>query len=118
MGMPIFAGFKGGPSVIVSPTFGYLLMFPIAALISSFASRDKRNWLINSGIFLVAVLTIYAGGALYLNFYFIYILGKQMSFTAIMLAGVLPFLPFDLIKIGIAVFIHSRMSKIYNISSN
>lgn len=30
-GLPVFAGFKGGPSVLLGPTAGYLISFPIAA---------------------------------------------------------------------------------------
>ncbi len=112
MGLPIFAGARGGPGIILSPTFGYLAMFPIASYIASFAPSVRKRWPLTILAFSAAILAIYVGGEAYLYFYSGHILGKQMTLKAVMLAGVLPFLPLDALKIAVLMPVHLRLSKI------
>ncbi|MHA7262326.1 biotin transporter BioY [Arthrobacter sp. TMN-37] len=35
-GLPIFSGFRGGPGVLAGPSAGYLLAFPLAAVLAGF----------------------------------------------------------------------------------
>jgi len=46
IGLPVFAGFRGGIHMIIGPTGGYILSFPFMAFIVGFAA-DKKNliWL-------------------------------------------------------------------------
>lgn len=49
LGLPIFAGFAGGFGVLAGPSAGYLLAFPIAALVSGLIARAvvrraARRW--------------------------------------------------------------------------
>ncbi|WP_223881407.1 biotin transporter BioY [Nesterenkonia ebinurensis] len=39
LGLPIFAGFAGGFGVLAGPSAGYLLAFPITALVTGFIAR-------------------------------------------------------------------------------
>ncbi|MCS7112009.1 MAG: biotin transporter BioY [Ignisphaera sp.] len=39
LGLPLAAGFRGGLAVLLGPTGGYLLGFPISALLMSFSTR-------------------------------------------------------------------------------
>ena len=44
LGVPIFAGFVGGPGVLAGPSVGYLLSFPLsAALVGFLAHRSVRE---------------------------------------------------------------------------
>ena len=38
-GLPVFSGFSGGPGVLAGPSAGYLLSFPLAALVAGALSR-------------------------------------------------------------------------------
>lgn len=38
-GLPIFSGFSGGVGVLAGPSAGYLLAFPLAALVAGFLAR-------------------------------------------------------------------------------
>ncbi len=86
-------------------------MFPLAAYIASFAGRKAWRILI---IYTAAIAIIYAGGTAYLYFYMTHILGKTMTFKALVLAGILPFIPFDLLKMSVALPIHLRLSKLFS----
>ena len=44
LGVPVFAGFVGGPAVLAGPSAGYLLSFPFAAaLVGALAHRSVRG---------------------------------------------------------------------------
>lgn len=105
VGLPIFAGGKGGVSVVFSPTFGYILAFPLAAFITGTELTDKPNLLLMLLKCLVALIVVYTVGVTYLHFYFNFILQKTMSLTASLQAGVIPFIIPDLIKCCLAAFI-------------
>lgn len=49
LGLPIFANFAGGLGVLAGPSVGYLLAFPITALVTGFVARavvrrDQGRW--------------------------------------------------------------------------
>ncbi|RDY72064.1 MULTISPECIES: biotin transporter BioY [Halobacillus] len=43
VGAPIFAGFKGGVSTLISPTFGFILSFIVVAYAVGKIAESKRN---------------------------------------------------------------------------
>lgn len=97
LGLPVFAGGAAGLPYMLGATGGYLIGFvPAAALVGRLAERgwDRRIWL---AVLAMAAgnLVIYACGASWLAIY----LG---SVQKALLGGVLPFIPGDLIKIGVA----------------
>ncbi|AEC51610.1 hypothetical protein PNA2_0694 [Pyrococcus sp. NA2] len=95
LGLPVFAGFSGGIAHILGPTGGYIMAFPLAAMIAGIGKGKKRY------------LTSILGLAL------IYLLGwawlsRFIGFKKAFMAGVAPFIVPDLIKIVIAVKIVER----------
>ncbi|MEE8446865.1 MAG: biotin transporter BioY [Gemmatimonadota bacterium] len=98
-GVPVFyAG--GGFAYLLGPTGGYLLAFPAAAAIAgAFAWRSPRVASMLLGAVL-AVAMIHLGGAAWL--------ALVVGGDAALRAGVLPFLPGDLLKVALAVLIGSR----------
>lgn len=92
MGLPFFAGGRGGAAVIAGPTGGYLLGFVAAAwVVGRLAERGMdRQMLKTLAAFLAGTLVIYLFGVLWLAYY--------LGFPQAIQAGLLPFLIGDLIK--------------------
>lgn len=104
VGVPVFAGFRGGPSVIAGPTGGYIVGYIAAALIAGaiFAMQPRNNEdsvrtypstaRIVGGC-IAGLAACYALGTIW----FIFL--TKTGFAAAMLACVIPFLPGDALKI-------------------
>ena len=98
VGVPIFA-LGGGFSYVLQPTFGFLLgLIPSAFVIGKLAKRPLTFW--GTALAMLAGLAVlYAIGVPYMALILNTFLGKGMGFSAIMWAGMIPFLPGDMIKI-------------------
>ena len=105
VGVPVFAGFKGGLGVIAGPTGGYLLSYPIAAAVAGFAAyaavrAPRRRALALSFAWGCAGLAvIYALGAAWLS------VVADLPPAVAVAQGVLPFVVFDLVKVGLAALV-------------
>lgn len=98
VGLPVFAGGTSGLGILMGPTGGYLFSYPLAAFaVGLLAPSQRAPHLIRTGLgMLVGLLVIYLGGAGWAI-----LLGGQA--LAVVLQGwVLPFIPFDLIKLAVA----------------
>lgn len=68
VGVPVFAGFKGGLGIILGPTGGYLVSYPLAAAIAGLAAHAAANAVrrraLTSSVLAgsVALVVIYAFG--------------------------------------------------------
>jgi biotin transport system substrate-specific component len=105
-GVPVFSSFTAGPAKILGPTGGYLIGFIFMALVAGFFI-DKffsRWYLCFTGMVLGAVVC-YAFGTAWLSYQ------AKMSLGAALAAGVIPFIPGDLIKIMIAAHIGPKIRK-------
>jgi len=100
-GIPVFSNFKGGPSVIAGPTGGYIISFPIIALVVGLILENrKRISRINMfGAMVVGLLICYIIGTVHLA------LVSNLNLIKAITAGVITFLPFDIIKLFIAAFL-------------
>ncbi|WP_297521058.1 biotin transporter BioY [Thermococcus sp.] len=98
LGFPVFAEFSGGFAHIYGPTGGYLLAFPIAALLAGYVTEKGGESVggMTLGV-LLGLAAIYILGWLRLGFYLGENFGKALE------VGVLPFLPLDLLKGALAV---------------
>ena len=101
VGLPIFT-LGGGFGYVFQPTFGFLLgLIPAAWVVGAVAgeSLDPKRMALAS---LAGLAALYAVGmpymALILNAY----MGKGMTFSALLWAGMLPYLPGDAVKIIVA----------------
>ncbi|MDD3414107.1 MAG: biotin transporter BioY [Lachnospiraceae bacterium] len=100
VGIPVFSGFTGGPGKLFGPTGGYLIGFAFMALISGiFVDKFKGK----IGFYVVGMVLGIAVTYLFGTAWLAY--QASMSFTAALGAGVIPFIPGDLVKIVIAVII-------------
>lgn len=93
MGMPVFAGGRGGIAHFLGPTGGYLFGFLLAAWITGFVSERRRGKLAPEiGAVIVGSLAIYALGLPWLKGV------AQMAWSKAFWVGMVPFLPGDALK--------------------
>ncbi len=105
VGLPVFAAGRAGPGVLLGPTGGYLWGFVISAYVIGYLVERMNIKKIRDLIFtgIIGFLIINLSGALQLY------LVTQLNIKAVLLAGVLPFIIGDFIKIVAASFIAHKL---------
>ncbi len=107
MGLPVFAGGKAGLGVLLGPTGGYLLGFVAGACVIGGIGQAKKApgwaWLLLAIVAGHAVM--YAVGAVQLSFV------AHLSPRKVLLVGVLPFLPGDVLKAAASIFVFQKIGK-------
>ena len=109
-GVPVFSGFTGGISKLIGPTGGYLTGYiPMVIIAGLVIDRYYRNYLISAIGMIVSTAVLYAIGTAWLAY------SASMTPAAAIAAGVIPFIPLDLLKIVIAAVLgpvlRSRLEK-------
>ena len=100
LGLPIFTA-GGGFGYVLQPTFGFLLgLIPAAAVIGAMTRRSSSPVRIALAC-VVGLAVLYAIGVPYMALILNGYMGKGMSVSGLLWAGMLPFLPGDAIKIVI-----------------
>jgi biotin transport system substrate-specific component len=96
LGLPVFAGGAGGAAVFAGPTAGYLIGFPFAAAVTgALAERGwDRRFVTMLPAMLLGSVPIFALG--------LALLSRFVRGEGLLAAGLLPFLPGDLIKSTLA----------------
>lgn len=106
VGIPVFAGFTGGASKLLGPTGGYIIGFLFMALIAGyFIDKFYDKWYLCFTGMVLGTAVCYAFGTTWLAYQ------ANMSAEAALAAGVIPFIPGDLIKILIATFLGPQIRK-------
>ena len=100
VGLPVFAGMTGGPGVLLGPTGGYLMGYVLCSIAAA--------WLIQRGVkrfpaMAAGVAVCYLAGTAWL------MLSTGMGVSQALAAGVLPFLPGDILKIFAAEYLSRRL---------
>lgn len=109
IGIPVFSGFTGGPAKFLGPTGGYLIGFLFLELILGLFLTISPN-----NIFLAFLGMLLGNAACYLFGTAWLAYQNNLSFSAALAIGVLPFLPGDFIKIIIALIICPQVRKRLN----
>ena len=100
IGIPVFAGGKGGFAYFLGPTGGYLFGYLISAWITGLLSeRSNRLFVWDVTAVVIGSLILYGCGVLWLK------VVTQMSWPKTLLVGVIPFLVGDAIKASVAVIL-------------
>lgn len=110
VGLPIFTG-GGGFGYIFTPTFGYILGFPIGAFLIGYLCHKKSELsILRLTLSCLAGLGIvYAVGMGYYCLISKFYLGKDVEIMAVIYSHFLIFVPKDLILCGLSAIIGKRL---------
>lgn len=100
VGVPVFSAFTGGPGKLIGPTGGYLIGFVFLALVAGYFIDRFPGKVIWAAIGMgLGTVILYGLGTAWLAY------AAGMTFSQGLFAGVIPFIPGDVIKIILAVLI-------------
>ncbi|MBQ9010678.1 MAG: biotin transporter BioY [Clostridia bacterium] len=104
IGLPVFTALTGGPGVLLGKTGGYLIGYLLCAFVDGqVAGRNIPLWRMALQM-LVGTTACYLFGTLW----FIFL--TKMSLMLSLSYCVIPFIPGDLIKIGLAALLAGRLA--------
>jgi len=119
VGLPVFAGFKGGPGVILGPTGGFLLGFVFVGLIwwliadKVMKIKERQTWqrcVLKVMTAVICEVVMYAFGVVW----FITVYASQtgpVGLSSALAMCVIPFIVPDIVKIIFAVSVSEACSK-------
>lgn len=98
VGIPVFSGWQAGPAKVFGPTGGYMLGYLLVTVVSGILI-DRFYHKIWAGAFalVLGTLLLYGAGTAWLAYQ------ANMNFTDALWAGVIPFIPGDIVKIIVAM---------------
>ncbi|MGN0470161.1 MAG: biotin transporter BioY [Acutalibacteraceae bacterium] len=112
VGLPVFAGFSGGVSVLFGPTGGYIIGFIFTALAVGFMTDKlgRKLWVLAVSMVVGLLLCYIFGTAWFIILYNIQ--GNAMDLITALGYCVFPFLIADGLKIIAAAILVNRLDKI------
>ena len=120
VGVPVFAGFKGGPASFLGPTGGFLVGFAVASLVWILLERLLRDKMSSSAVkrilygvinAVICEVVMYTIGVIW----FMVVYGQQtgpVGLGATLTMCVVPFIIPDIVKIAVAIVIGERAGKL------
>lgn len=111
IGVPVFAGFTGGVSVLLGTTGGYIMGFLLSALLMwGIETIMGRNQIVLAFSMIAGLIVCYVFGTAW--FMLIYTQHSGViGLSTVLGLCVIPFIIPDLIKIGVALFLINRLKK-------
>ena len=111
IGLPIFTQ-GGGLTYLLQPTCGFLIgLIPAAWVIGLLTARRPPHPIRTAMACLAGLTVLYAVGLPYMAVILNQYMGKAMDFSAILWAGMLPFLPGDMLKIAVTAALAPLLQK-------
>ena len=109
----MYSGFSSGPAKLFGPTGGYLFGYLFLAFISGwFIERFPKNKILHIVGMVIATAVLYTLGTCWLAFQ------AHMDARTALMAGVIPFLLGDAIKIVVSVIVGPALRKRINRMEN
>lgn len=100
IGLPVFQGFTGGLAILFGPTGGYIVGFiPTALVIGYYLEKTRLTFTHALVANTLGMLVTLAFGAVWLKYL------AELSWTAALLSGVIPFLVVGVIKAILAAWV-------------
>ena len=97
-GVPVFTNFSGGIGKLLGPTGGYIIGYLFLALICGFfLERFPEKLPLHVLGFVLGTAVLYLFGTLWLGYQL------KLNFTAALMAGVIPYIPGDAVKLFLAI---------------
>lgn len=106
VGLPVFTNFSGGVGKVLGPTGGYIVGYVFLALIFGFFVEHWKSKIVMNVIGgVLGTIVMYFFGTLWLAYL------NHMSFMAALWAGVIPYIPGDIIKLAVSMGIGAQLRK-------
>ena len=102
IGMPVFANFAGGISVLFGPTGGFLLGYPLMAFIIGYAKEKFNSNFITSISMILGLAIVYTLGTIMFSF---------ITILQSLIYCVVPFIAVDILKLILAYIIGETVCK-------
>lgn len=109
VGIPVFAGFSGGVSILFGSTGGYILGFIFQGLIYILVAR-KESFIVQIFAQVLGLIACYTFGTLWFVEVYLKTNGAVNVITALSWC-VIPYIIPDLIKMALAFFVGKRIKK-------
>ena len=105
VGLPVFTGFAGGPAKLFGPTGGYIAGYIFTALICGFFVEHFEKWYLHLAGMVLGLAACYALGTAW------FMVLMHVTVAEALATCVIPFVVFDLIKIGLAMLLGMTIKK-------
>lgn len=106
IGLPVFTNFTGGAAKLLGPTGGYIIGYLFLALICGFfLEKFPERLSLHIAGFILGTLVLYLFGTLWLQFQ------MNLTFSAALMAGVVPYIPGDILKLILAILLGRPLKK-------
>lgn len=111
VGVPVFAGFTGGPHVLMGNTGGYIIGFIFAGLLMWLMERvfGRKMW-VQAVSMLLGMVTYYVFGTIWFMIVYMRTTGP-IGVSAVLGWCVIPFLIPDLVKAALALFLGNTLRR-------
>ena len=115
VGLPVFAGFNSGIGYILGASGGFVIAFLLSAILFAsleaiFGKADRKRIAYAA----LALVFIYIIG----NVWFAFVYSSGKGFFASLAVTVLPFIPFDALKLVLAYTVSKRLNKLISTRKN
>jgi len=110
IGLPVFSPTgPGGVAQLLGPTGGFLMAYPAVAALAGGLTRSLSRWLSSFTSTLIAghiaMALLLLSGAAWLSA----VSQQHLSYHQVLIAGVFPFLPGEIVKVFVAAGIYSTL---------
>ena len=108
VGLPVFAGFRGGVGPLLGPTGGYLAGFLFTGLLYwAITAKLEESLPVKLVALILGLAVCYAFGTLW----FLRVYTDPISVKATLMMCVIPYIPADAVKLALALAVSRRVGK-------